>query len=108
MPIIKFQDFKQLELKIAKILKVEDHPNADKLYILTIDTGGVEKTIVAGIKPHYKPEELVGRSVVVVDNLEPADIRGVVSNGMLLAAKDDKSLAILVPQREIKTGSPVS
>lgn len=108
MPIIKFQDFKQLELKIAKILKVEDHPNADKLYILTIDTGGAEKTIVAGIKPHYKPEELVGRSVVVVDNLEPADIRGVVSNGMLLAAKDDKSLAILVPQREIKTGSPVS
>lgn len=108
MPIVKFEDFKQLHLKIAKILKVEDHPNADKLYILTITTGEAEKTIVAGIRPYYKPEELIGRSIVVVDNLEPAEIRGVVSNGMLLAAKDDKSLAILVPEKEVKTGSPVS
>lgn len=75
---------------------------------MTITTGDAEKTIVAGIKPYYKPEELIGKSVVVVDNMEPADIRGVVSSGMLLATKDGKSLAILVPEREIKVGSPVS
>jgi methionyl-tRNA synthetase len=108
MPTVTFEDFKRLDLKIAKILKVEDHPNAEKLYVLTITTGEAEKTIVAGIRRHYKPEELVGRSILVIDNLEPADIRGVVSNGMLLAAKDDKTLAILVPEKEIKSGSPVS
>jgi methionyl-tRNA synthetase len=108
MPVVTFEDFKRLNLKIAKILKVEDHPNADKLYVLTIATGEAEKTIVAGIKLYYKPEELIGRSIVVVDNLEPANIRGVISNGMLLAAKDDRSLAILAPERDIKAGSPVS
>lgn len=75
---------------------------------MTVASGDTEKTIVAGIKPYYKPEELIGRSVVVVDNLEPAEIRGIVSNGMLLAAKDDKSFAILTPDKEIKAGSPVS
>ena len=108
MSIVKFEDFKQLNLKIAKILKVEVHPNAEKLYVLTITTGEAEKTIIAGIRPHYKPEELIGRSIVVVDNLEPANIRGIISYGMLLAAKDDKSLAILMPEKDIKLGSPVS
>ncbi len=108
MSVVKFEDFKRLNLKVAKILRVEDHPNAERLYVLTINTGEAEKTIVAGIRQHYKPEELIGRSIVVVDNLEPVDIRGVVSNGMLLAAKDDISLAILTPERDIKAGSPVS
>jgi len=110
MEYVKFEDFKKLQLKIAKVLKVEDHPNADKLYVLTVTTGTgeAEKTIVAGIKMHYKPEELVGKQVVIIDNLEPAVIRGVASNGMLLATKDGNSLAILAPDREITTGSPVS
>jgi len=108
MPTVKFEDFKRADLKIAKILKVEDHPNAERLYVLTVTTGEAEKTIVAGIKPYYKPEELIGRSIVVVDNLEPAVIRGVLSSGMLLAAKDDKSLSILSPEKEIGVGSPVS
>lgn len=106
--MVKFDDFKKLSIKIAKVLKVEDHPDADKLYVLTVDTGDAEKVIVAGIKQHYKADELIGRSIVVIDNLEPAVIRGVTSNGMLLAAKDDKTLAILLPDREIKTGSQVS
>jgi methionyl-tRNA synthetase len=105
---VKFEDFKKLDIRIAKVLKVEEHPNADKLYVLTITTGESEKTIVAGIRQHYKPEELTGRSIVIIDNLEPAVIRGVASNGMLLATKDGQSLAILVPEREIKIGSPVS
>ncbi len=108
MEYVKFEDFKKLQLKIAKVLKVEDHPNADKLYVLTVTTGTEEKTIVAGIKMHYKPEELVGKQVVIIDNLEPAVIRGVASNGMLLATKDATSLAVLAPDRDITTGSPVS
>lgn len=108
MEYVKFGDFKKLDIKIAKVLKVEEHPNADKLYVLTVTTGEAEKTIVAGIKQYYKPEELVGRSIVMIDNIEPAVIRGVASNGMLLVAKDGSSLAILVPDREIKIGSPVS
>ncbi|MFA5094550.1 MAG: methionine--tRNA ligase subunit beta [Candidatus Omnitrophota bacterium] len=105
---VKFEDFKKLDIRIAKVLKVEEHPNADKLYVLTVTTGESEKMIVAGIRQHYKPEELTGRSIVIIDNLEPAVIRGVASNGMLLATKDGQSLAILVPEREIKIGSPVS
>ncbi|MFH0771577.1 MAG: methionine--tRNA ligase subunit beta [Candidatus Omnitrophota bacterium] len=108
MPLIKFEDFKKLDLKTAKVLKVDDHPNADKLYVLTVGVGDSEKKIVAGIKPYYKPEELFGRMVIIIDNLEPANIRGVESCGMLLAAKDDKTLAILAPDKGISEGSRVS
>jgi methionyl-tRNA synthetase len=106
--MVRFDDFKKLSIKIAKVIKVEDHPNADKLYILTVTTGEAEKVIVAGIRQYYKPNELIGKSIVLVDNLESANIRGTISNGMLLAAKDDKTLAILVPDKEIKVGSTVS
>lgn len=108
MPIIKFEDFKKLDLRVAKILKVEDHPNADKLYILTVSTGDSEKNIVAGIKPYYKPEELFGKTIIIIDNLEAANIRGIESHGMLLAAKDDKTLAVLAPEKEISPGGRVS
>lgn len=106
--MVKFDDFKKLSIKIAKVLKVEEHPNADKLYVLTVNTGDAEKEIVAGIRQYYRPDELIGKSIVLIDNLEPANIRGVTSNGMLLVAKDDKSLAILIPEREVKLGSAVS
>lgn len=108
MEYVKFEDFKKLNIRIAKVLKVEDHPNADKLYLVTVSTGEAEKTIIAGIRPYYKKEELEGKSVVIIDNLEPATIRGVVSNGMLLAAKDESSLAVLITERAVKIGSTVS
>jgi methionyl-tRNA synthetase len=108
MEYVKFEDFKKLELKVAKVLKVEVHPNADKLYVITVTTGEAEKTIVAGIRQHYKPEELTGKSVIIIDNLEPAIIRGATSNGMILATKDGERLAILIPEKEVKIGSPVS
>jgi len=108
MEYVKLEDFKKLDIRVAKILKVEDHPNADKLYLITVTTGEAEKTIVAGIRPYYKKEELEGRSVVMIANLEPANIRGVMSNGMLLATKDESSLAILIPERAVKIGSPIS
>ena len=108
--VVSFEDFKKLELKIAEVLKVEDHPNADRLYLVTVDAGGQEKMLVAGIRAHYTKEELVGKYVVVLNNLEPAIIRGIESNGMLLAAsdKDKKHLVVLSPDKPIEPGSNVS
>ena len=105
--MIAFEEFKKLEIKIAKILEVADHPNADKLFVLKIDVSGSTKQIVAGIKSYYKKEDLVGRQVVVVNNLEPAILRGVESRGMLLAAQDEKGISIVVPDREMTIGSSV-
>ena len=106
---ISFDEFKKLEIATAKVLEAEEHPNADKLYVLKIEFGGGEtRQIVAGIREHYKKEDLIGKQIVVIKNIEPAKIRGVESNGMLLVAKDDKTLAILVPEKEVAVGSPVS
>ncbi len=105
--MISFEEFKKLSIKIAQIKEVRDHPNADKLYIMTIDIGGETKQIVAGIKSYYRPEELKERKVVVIDNLEPALIRGVESQAMLLAALDAQNLAIIVPEKDISAGAKV-
>ena len=106
--MVKFDEFKRLDLRIAKVVGVEEHPNADKLYIVTIDTGGEKKKVVAGIKEHYKPDEVMGKSVAVITNLEPATIRGVESHGMILAAKDSKGLSVLTPDKDIETGSRIT
>jgi len=103
--MITIEEFKKLELKVAEIKDVQDHPNADKLYVITVDLGDKTKQVVAGIKPSYKKEELLGKQVVVVDNLAPAVLRGVESQGMILAASDDTGIVILTPQRNVKLGS---
>lgn len=92
--------FSKLDLRVAKILDVADIPGADKLYILQVDLGPLGKrTIVAGMKPYYPKEELIGKSIVMVTNLKPAVIRGVESKGMLLAATDaDKVVSLLNPK----------
>jgi methionyl-tRNA synthetase len=105
--MVTFEEFKRLEIKVAKIKEVKDHPNADKLYVMTIDLGDKTKQIVAGIKSAYKKEDLAGKQIVVVDNLEPALLRGVESQAMLLAAQDDKGVCIIMPEREVKIGSIV-
>lgn len=102
-----FEEFKKLELKIARIKEVKDHPNADRLYVITVDLGDKTKQVVAGIKGSYKKEDLAGREVVVVDNLEPAVLRGVESQGMILVASDDKGISVISPDREVKLGSVV-
>ncbi len=107
MTMIPFEEFKKLDLRVARILSVENHPNADKLYVLTIDTGDEQKKIVAGIRAHYKPEELTNRLIVLANNIEPATIRGVQSNGMLLAATDGGTLSILTPLKDVKPGSTI-
>jgi methionyl-tRNA synthetase len=105
--MISFEDFKKLDLRVAKVLEVREHPNADRLYLLRIDAGDEPKQIVAGIRTQYPPEELLGRNIVIVNNLEKAVIRGEESNGMLLAAKDGTSPIILVPERDVPPGSTI-
>ena len=105
MDMISFEEFKKLELIIAQIKEVRDHPNADRLYVLKIDTGKEEKQLVAGIRPFYSKEELVGRRIVVINNLEPAVIRGEESQGMLLAASDSTGISILIPDKDVALGS---
>jgi methionyl-tRNA synthetase len=105
--MVSYEDFKKLEIRIAEIIGVEPHPNADRLYVLTIRVGEVEKKIVAGIRLHYGPDELKGKKIVIIDNLEPAVIRGVESQGMLLAASEGEVLTVLVPERPINSGAIV-
>ncbi len=101
------QDFQKIELRVAIIEEAAPHPNADKLYVLKIRVGEVQKQIVAGIRLAYGETELPGKRIVIVDNLEPAVIRGVESQGMLLAASDENGLSLLVPERPMTSGARV-
>ena len=105
--MINIDDFRKLELRVAVIKEVNDHPNADKLYVVTVDLGDRTKQLVAGIKNSYTKEELIGRQVVVVDNLEPAMLRGVESQGMILAASDESGISVVSPEKKLKLGSVV-
>lgn len=105
--MVTYEEFRKLELKVARIQEVTEHPNADRLYVLKIDLGDSQRQVVAGIRNYYKPEELVGKQVAVITNLEPALIRGIESQAMILAASDENGIVILTPQREVKVGSTV-
>ena len=105
--MVSFDDFKKLEIITARVMDVREHPDATKLLILRIDTGSAEKEIVAGIKNYYPKEDLVGKNIVIVNNLDPVVIRGVESTAMLLAAQDENGISILVPDRPVKPGSKV-
>lgn len=107
MEELTFEEFKKMDLRVAKIKEVLDHPQADKLYLVKIDVGGQEKQIVAGIKPYYQKEALVGKLVVVVNNLKPMLIRGVESQVMLLASQDNFGLSVITLDKPIASGSVV-
>jgi len=94
---IAYDDFAKVELRVARVLEARPHPNADKLMLLQVDLGDERKQIVAGIRQHYTPEQLVGKSIVVVNNLQPAMLRGEASNGMLLAATSGDKVVLLTP-----------
>ncbi|MBI4971100.1 MAG: methionine--tRNA ligase subunit beta [Candidatus Omnitrophica bacterium] len=104
---VPFEEFKKLEFRIAEIIAASAHPNADKLVVLKLRVGDREKQIVAGIRLHYPPETLVGKKIVIVDNLEPAVIRGESSEGMLLAASEGEALTLVVPEKDIPSGAKV-
>jgi len=105
--MVSYEDFKKLELKVAEIKEVTEHPNADRLYIIVVDFGDKTKQIVAGIRNSYQKEDLIGKQVVVIDNLEPALLRGVESQGMLLAASDEAGISVVTLDRKVKAGSIV-
>jgi methionine--tRNA ligase beta chain len=105
--LVSFDDFKKLDIRIGEVLSVEHVPNADKLYVLQVDLGGKQVQLVAGLRQLYKEDELKGKKIVVVTNLDPATIRGVKSEGMLLAAVDGSDVSLLTADRPIRVGSGV-
>jgi methionyl-tRNA synthetase len=106
---IGIDDFAKLELRVATILKAEEHPKADKLLVLTVKLGPEQRTVVSGIKEHYQPLELVGKRIVLVTNLKPVKLRGITSQGMILAAEDEQGiLSIATLDRDVADGSEVN
>ena len=104
---VNFDDFMKMDIRIARIVKAEKHPNAGKLLKLQVDLGAEERQIIAGIAEHYAPEDLVGKTVSIVANLKPAKIRGELSQGMILAADDGKVVSPLIPLKDVDPGSKV-
>ncbi|KAF5039076.1 Methionine--tRNA ligase [anaerobic digester metagenome] len=106
---IEFEDFAKVDLRVGTVLEAAPHPEADRLLVLKIDAGEESpRQVVAGIAEFWKPEELVGRQVVVVFNLKPRKLRGMVSQGMVLAVKKEGGLALLGPSSEVVNGGKVS
>ncbi|MDI6733551.1 MAG: hypothetical protein QME51_05890 [Planctomycetota bacterium] len=109
---VSFDDFKKLDIRIGKVVSVDNHPNADKLYILKIDIGGDIKQCVAGLKQYLRPEQILNKSLAVIVNLQPAVLRGVESQVMLLAASTEsttgRDVVLVVPEKELPPGSRVS
>jgi len=110
METITFDDFAKLDLRVATILSAEHVPKADKLLKLRIKIGDEERSLAAGIAEYYKPEELVGKKIVVVANLEPRKLRGIESQGMLLAAgsKETGACVLISHEKEVDDGVKVS
>jgi methionyl-tRNA synthetase len=112
-PPIPFDDFIKLDLRVATVRSCEPHPNADRLLKIQLDDGSEDgRQVCAGVKAWYDPDDLVGRQVVIVANLEPRKIRGELSQGMILAAsegdEDDRTVVVLGPEKPVTAGSPVS
>src|SRR5215218_2285933 len=108
---INYDDFAKLDLRVATVLECRPHANADKLLVLQIElANGERRQICAGLRQHYQPEQLVGKQIVVVANLEPRQMRGEVSQGMLLAATDPGTQRVIVvsPSETVQAGSKVS
>lgn len=105
---ITINDFARVELRVVTVVAAEQHPNADKLLVLTVSLGSEQRTVVSGIKAHYQPEALVGKRLVLVTNLQPVKLRGIESQGMILAAEDEAGiLSLITLDRDLPDGSEV-
>jgi len=102
--MITFEDFQKIDLKVGKILEAERVEGSEKLLKLMVDLGGETRQIIAGIGKFYQPEKLIGKEIVVVANLEPKNLMGLESQGMLLAANNNGEPVILVPEKEVLPG----
>ena len=107
-PEITYEEFEKLDLKVAEIKNVESIENKDKLLKLDLSLGKESRTIVAGIKQDYGPEELIGKKIIIIANLAPRKLGGILSQGMLLAADDNGSPILLVPNKDIDSGASIS
>ena len=105
--MISFEDFSKIELKIAKVLEANRVEGSIKLLQLQISLGTEVRQIIAGIGLYYSPEDLIGKEIVVVANLEPKKLMGLESQGMLLAASDDGKIALLVPDKDMTPGANI-
>jgi methionyl-tRNA synthetase len=108
--IIEYGDFEKMDLRVAEVENVEEIEGADKLYKLTVSIGEEVRTICAGIKEHYSREDLKGKKIIVLTNLAPRTLRGVESQGMLLAAsnKDHSKISLISPDQDMDPGDSVS
>jgi len=107
LELISYEEFKKLDIRVAIVEKVEKIPKADKLYKLSISLGIEKRTLVAGLAEHYKANDLLGKKIIVLTNLEPRKLRGILSEGMLLAAVDGNNVSILLPDKDIPPGAKV-
>jgi methionyl-tRNA synthetase len=107
---IQFDDFLKLDMRVAIVTSAAAHPNADKLIVLQVDLGSEQRQIVAGLRGYYEPDALVGRQIVIVTNLAPRMMRGVESQGMLLAASspDRSQVVLLTTAQPVPPGATVS
>ncbi|MDO8528559.1 MAG: methionine--tRNA ligase subunit beta [Nanoarchaeota archaeon] len=109
--IVNFSDWEKIDLRVGRIVNVEDIEGADKLYKLTVDLGNEigERVVCAGIKMHYSREDLVGKKIIVFVNLAPRKLKGIESKGMILAAvsKDESQVVLLSPEKDVEVGSRV-
>jgi len=105
--MITYEDFKKLDLRVAKIIEAERVENSEKLIKLQIDLGDEKRQIIAGIGKFYSPEDLINKKIVVLCNLEPRTLMGLESNGMLLAASNKNQISLLIPDQDIASGSLV-
>ena len=105
---ITIEDFQKLALRVGVVVSATIHPNADRLLVLQVDVGeAAPRQLVAGIKRSYQPSELVGKQVVVVANMKPATLRGVESQGMVLAASDGSAIVLVSPEQPVQPGSTI-
>ena len=105
--MITIQDFQKIDLRIAEVLEAEEITESKKLIKLKVSTGEKERIIVAGIKKSYTPEDLIGKQIVIVANLEPKELQGIQSQGMLLAASEDNEPVLLRPDKKTKKGAHI-
>ncbi|MFX1503160.1 MAG: methionine--tRNA ligase subunit beta, partial [Promethearchaeota archaeon] len=105
--MVSYDEFNRLDIRVALVKNVEKVPKANKLYKLSIDIGTEKKTLVAGLAEHYKSDDLIGKKIVVLTNLEPRKLRGILSEGMLLAAVDGDNVSILIPDKDLQPGAKI-
>ncbi len=107
--MITLPEFKRIDLRVGEVIEAEQIKNTDRLLKVSVDVGGERRTLVAGVARQYTPAQLIGMKVIVATNLEPATIRGVVSQGMLLGANchTEQEIALLTVSRDVPSGTPI-